>query len=108
MRLVLRAFDSRLANLLLTGHAVRFRALDLQARESYLLGWAGSRVPQRRTAYQGIKRLLTFIAYADPGSGGGNPRLAVDRVRASAGARDGRPDADRPVRPAAGGDRRPG
>ena len=76
VRLVLRAFDSRLANLLLTGHAVRFRALDLQARESYLLGWAVSRVPQRRTAYHGLKRLLTFIAYADPGSGGGNPRLA--------------------------------
>jgi hypothetical protein len=33
---------------------------------------AGSRVPQRRTAYQNHKRLLTFIAYADPGSGGGN------------------------------------
>ena len=76
VRLVLRAFDSRLANLLLTGHAARFRALDLPGREAYLLGWARSRIPQRRTAYQGLKRLLTFIAYADPGSGGGNSRLA--------------------------------
>ena len=72
----MRAFDSRLANLLLTGRAVRFRALDLQARETYLMAWATSRIPQRRTAYQGLKRLLTFIAYADPGTAGENTRLA--------------------------------
>ncbi len=76
LRLVLRAFDSRLANLLLTGRAVRFRRLDLAGRERYLLGWATSRVPQRRAAYQGLKRLLAFLAYADPGEAGENPRLA--------------------------------
>jgi hypothetical protein len=52
LRLVLRAFDSRLANLLLCGRAVRFRRLDLAGRERYLLGWATSRVPQRRAAYR--------------------------------------------------------
>ena len=77
LRLVLRAFDSRLANLLLTGHAVRFRSLDLAGRERYLLSWANSRIGQRRTAYQGIKRLLSFLAYADPGEDGQNARLAA-------------------------------
>ena len=90
LRLVMRAFDSRLANLLLTGRAVRFRALDLQARETYLLAWATSRIPQRRTAYQGLKRLLTFIAYADPG------RRARTRGCASTGYDTG-PSPSRPI-----------
>ena len=77
LRLVTRAFDSRLANLLLTGHAVRFRSLDLAGRERYLLSWATSRIGQRRTAYQGLKRLMTFFAYADPGADGENARLAA-------------------------------
>jgi choline dehydrogenase-like flavoprotein len=77
LRLVLRAFDSRLANLLLTGRADRFRRLDLPGRERYLLGWATSRIPHRRAAYQGLKRLLAFLAYADPGDAGDNPQLAA-------------------------------
>ena len=77
LRLVMRAFDSRLANLLLTGRAVRFRSLDLAGRERYLLAWATSRIAQRRSAYHGLKRLLTFFAYADPGVDGENPRLAA-------------------------------
>src|SRR5690349_20923610 len=77
LKLVLAAFESRAANLLLTGRAVRFRDLDQPAREAYLLAWATSRIPQRRTAYQGLKRLLAFLAYADPGETGSNPRLAA-------------------------------
>ncbi len=98
LRLVLRAFDSRLANVLLTGRAVRFRRLDLAGRERYLLGWSTSRIPQRRAAYQGLKRLLAFLAYADPGEDGDNPRLRRDRLRAPARARDRRPIADRAAR----------
>jgi choline dehydrogenase-like flavoprotein len=75
LKLVLRAFESRAANLLLIGRPTRFRDLDLAGREAYLLRWATSRVPQRRTAYQGLKRLLAFLAYADPGATGDNPRL---------------------------------
>ena len=77
LRLVLAAFESRAANLLLTGRAVRFRDLDQAGREACLLAWATSRLPQRRTAYQGLKRLLAFIAYADPGETGTNSRLAA-------------------------------
>ncbi|MEO5964734.1 MAG: GMC family oxidoreductase N-terminal domain-containing protein, partial [Candidatus Limnocylindrales bacterium] len=77
LKLVLAAFESRAANLLLTGQAVRFSDLDQARREAYLLAWATSRLPQRRTAYQGLKRLLAFLAYADPGETGANPRLAA-------------------------------
>ena len=98
LRLVLRAFDSRLANLLLTGRAVRFRRLDLAGRERYLLGWSTSRIPQRRAAYQGLKRLLAFLAYADPGEDGENPRPGGDRLRAPARAGHRRPVADRAAR----------
>ncbi|HET7831083.1 MAG TPA: GMC family oxidoreductase N-terminal domain-containing protein [Candidatus Limnocylindrales bacterium] len=77
LKLVLTAFESRAANLLLTGRPVRFSELDQPAREAYLLAWATSRIPQRRTAYQGLKRLLAFLAYADPGETGTNPRLTA-------------------------------
>jgi choline dehydrogenase-like flavoprotein len=46
-----------------------------EARERYLLSWGLSRVPLRRSAFAGLRKLLTFIAYADPGSNSGNPLL---------------------------------
>lgn len=75
LRLVLRAFENRVANLALTGRPVAFRDLSPAAREQYLLSWATSRLPDRRGAYQAFKRLLTFLAYADPGETGRNPLL---------------------------------
>ena len=39
LRLVLVAFESRAANLLLTGRPIRFSDLDQPAREAYLLAW---------------------------------------------------------------------
>src|SRR5829696_2616952 len=77
LKLVLRAFESPALNLVLTGRRIRFSDLDQPAREAYLLAWATSRIAQRRTAYQGLKRLLAFLAYADPGETGVNPRLAT-------------------------------
>lgn len=47
------------------------------ARERYLLTWANSRIPLRRSAFQGFRKLLTFLAYADPGVEGANPRLSA-------------------------------
>ena len=45
LKLVLGAFESRAANLVLTGRPVRFSDLDQPAREAYLLAWATSRIP---------------------------------------------------------------
>jgi choline dehydrogenase-like flavoprotein len=70
LRLVLRLLQSRAVNLALTGRATAFRDLSPADRERSLLGWAGSRVPLRRSAFQAFRKLLTFLAYADPGSDG--------------------------------------
>ena len=45
------------------------------ARERYLLGWAHSRIAQRRSAFGAFRKLLTFLAYADPGGDPPNPNL---------------------------------
>ena len=76
LRLVLRLIESRLANLMLTGRPTAFRDLGPAGRERLLLDWATSRIPQRRSAFQAFRKLLTFLAYADPGPPEApNPRL---------------------------------
>ena len=78
LRLVLRLMESRAANLALTGKAARFRDLSPVARERYLLGWGASSLALKRSAFTAFRKLLTFLAYADPGtSGAGNPLLAA-------------------------------
>jgi choline dehydrogenase-like flavoprotein len=74
LRLVLRAFDSPIANLALGGGRTTFGDMTQAQRERLLHSWATSRVGQRRAAYQAFKRLVTFLAYADPGETGRNPR----------------------------------
>ncbi len=76
LRLVLRAMDSRAGNLALTGRARAFTSMTPDARERYLLGWAGSRLAQRRSVFGAFRKLLTFLAYADGGDGSAGPRLA--------------------------------
>jgi choline dehydrogenase-like flavoprotein len=70
LRLVLRLIQSRWVNLLLARRATAFRDLSPRDREHYLLDWAHSRIPLRRSAFQAFAGLLTFLAYADPGTPG--------------------------------------
>ena len=77
IRLVLRAMDSGAANLALAGRPTGFTAMTPEARERYLLGWAGSRIPQRRSAFAAFRKLLTFLAYAPGGDGLADPHLAA-------------------------------
>ncbi len=72
-RRVLSIFDSRLYNLLLTGRPVRFTTMGLQDRERYLSSWSDSPLPLKRTAFQALKRLTCFLAYASSNSEGLNP-----------------------------------
>ena len=72
-RRVLSVFDSPLFNLILTGRPVRFSRLDLPSREKYLKAWRDSPVPLKRTAFQALKRLTLFLAYAYVDDGGSNP-----------------------------------
>ncbi len=76
LRLVLRAMDSRAVNLVLAASPTAFTAMSPAARQSYLLGWAGSRLPQRRSAFGAFRKAMTFLAYADPGENVSNPHLA--------------------------------
>nr|MBA2382825.1 GMC family oxidoreductase N-terminal domain-containing protein [Chloroflexota bacterium] len=77
LKLLLRLLESRLGNLLLTGRAVAFRDRSPADRERALLGWAHSRLSLRRSAFQAFRKLLTFLAYADPGPPGSPNPLHV-------------------------------
>ena len=80
LRLALRLVESPLANLLLTGRGVRLGELAEAERERYLVAWSRSRLGPRRSAFQAFRRLLSFLAYADPLAPDGsapNPRLAA-------------------------------
>jgi choline dehydrogenase-like flavoprotein len=108
LRLGLRLLESRLANLALTGRPVRFGDLDPPARERYLLAWGRSRLALRRSAFQAFRRLLSFLAYADPGDGdAGNPRWAeIGYVRDDPGlTADPTPIVPLALPPAGGADR---
>ena len=70
LKLVLRLLESPAANLVLTGRPTPFRDRTPAERERVLLAWAGSRLALRRSAYQAFRKLLTFLAYADPGPAG--------------------------------------
>ena len=72
-RRVLSVVESPLYNLVLTARPSRFSALAPAARERYLQGWRDSSIPLKRTAFQALKRLTLFLAYASAGPGGANP-----------------------------------
>ncbi len=71
-RRVLTVFDSPLYNLVLSGRPVRFSKLDPRSRERYLQAWRDSPVGLKRTAFQALKRMALFIAYASMDSEGRN------------------------------------
>jgi choline dehydrogenase-like flavoprotein len=78
LRLVLRAMESRAANLALGAGATPCTAMSPAARERYLLSWGLSSIPQRRMVFASLRKLLAFLAYADPGEPGRpNPRHAA-------------------------------
>ena len=77
LRLVLRALDSRAANLVLAGRPTPFTRMSADDREAVLLGWAGSRLGQRRSAFAAYRKLFTFLGYADPDAAADDPRLVA-------------------------------
>ena len=83
LRLVLRLLESRAANLLLTGRPVAFQPARARGPRALPAGLGSVAAALRRSAFQAFRRLLMFLAYADPGDGGApNPRLvAIGYVR---------------------------
>ena len=70
LRLVLRALEQPLANLATGAGFAAFRDMDAPARERLVLRWANSPLLLRRSGINAFRKLLTFIAYADPGPPG--------------------------------------
>jgi choline dehydrogenase-like flavoprotein len=70
-----------------------------EARERYILGWARSRFGRRRAAFHALRKLVTFLAYADPGVPGPNPRLAAIGYRPDEPPVAPEPTAIQPERP---------
>ena len=66
--LLLRLLDSRIVNLLLSAIPKPFTRMSLGERERCLRGWATSRLPPRRKAFQALKRLTTVTHYTMPGA----------------------------------------
>lgn len=66
MGLVLTLLESGVAGLLLTGRPGRFATLSVPEREERLRRWATSPVPTIRQAFQGLKRLASFLYWAAP------------------------------------------
>lgn len=97
-RLVLRLIQSPIVNLLLFRKARPFRTMSPATRERYLLSWATSRFALRRTAFHGLRKLLTFLAYADPGTDTPNPRLAAIGYRPDEPPVTAEPTSIRPLR----------
>jgi choline dehydrogenase-like flavoprotein len=74
MARLLRLLESRTANLLLCGLPVPLSRMSVGQRERCLRGWATSRLPLRRKAFQALKRMATVVYYTsrDP-AGRPNP-----------------------------------
>jgi choline dehydrogenase-like flavoprotein len=76
LRRVLRVMDSPLYNLVLTGRPGRISSMSSIAREKYLKAWRDSPLGLKRSAFQALKRLTCFLAYASAGPDGTNPNWA--------------------------------
>jgi choline dehydrogenase-like flavoprotein len=72
-RRVLSVIDSPLYNLVLSGRPARFSKLGLESRERYLAAWRDSPLALKRSAFQALKRLTLFLAYASTDADGVNP-----------------------------------
>lgn len=90
--LLLRLLDFRIVNLLLSGIPKPFTGMSPAQRERCLHGWATSRLPQRRKAFQALKRLTTVTHYTTPG---------VARAIGYPGPLGPPPNTAKPIRPVA-------
>jgi choline dehydrogenase-like flavoprotein len=68
LRLVLRVLEQPIASLATGNGARAFSAMDRARREQLVRSWLESRLALRRSALHGFRKLLTFLAYADPGT----------------------------------------
>jgi choline dehydrogenase-like flavoprotein len=70
MTRLLDLLESRATNAILAGIPRPFTAMSTPERERCLRGWATSRLPLRRKAFQALKRMATVIYYTARDAGG--------------------------------------
>ncbi len=73
LEVLLSLWDTRGVTLTGGGGLRRFRDLSQQERERVLLSWCDSRLPQRRAAFQALRKGAASLAYILPGGEGHNP-----------------------------------
>jgi long-chain-alcohol oxidase len=73
LKLLLTALGNPLANLIFTGEARSFAAMDLDARVKLLLGMGASAIQLRRAGFQAVKRLVNVSHYSWPAADGSHP-----------------------------------
>ena len=88
--LLLRLLDVAAVNLLLSGIPKPFTRMSRAQRERCLRSWATSAIPQRRKAFQALKRLTTVVHYTTP---------VVARAIGYPGPLGPPPNTPKPIRP---------
>jgi choline dehydrogenase-like flavoprotein len=71
VRQLLALWDTRLLTVLGGGGLGRFSSLPAERREQVLLSWCDSRVPQRRAAFQALRKGALLMYYMLPAPNGG-------------------------------------
>jgi len=90
--LLLRLLDVTAVNLLLSGISKPFTRMSPSQRERCLRSWATSAIPQRRKAFQALKRITAVTHYTTPG---------VARAIGYPGPLSPPPPTPKPIRPVA-------
>jgi choline dehydrogenase-like flavoprotein len=70
---LLSLWDTRLVTALGGGGLAHFSALPPERREEVLRGWCDSRIPQRRAAFQALRKGALLFYYMVPGEDGHSP-----------------------------------
>jgi choline dehydrogenase-like flavoprotein len=70
---LLSLWDTRLLTAIGGGGLSRFSSLTPERREQVLLNWCDSRVSQRRSAFQALRKAALLFYYMVPGSDGSSP-----------------------------------
>ncbi len=76
LRLVLRLLEVPLVNLVTAGRAAGLSSMSPAERQRLMLRWAHSPIALKRSAFQALRKLLSFLAYSAPEADGSNPLLA--------------------------------
>jgi choline dehydrogenase-like flavoprotein len=76
---LLGLWDTRLLSAIAGGGVRRFTSLSQTDRERVLLAWADSRLPQRRAAFQALRK-GALLAYYGSGGANGAPNPAWDAI----------------------------